>query len=58
MPAPTYTAPPWVLLAQAHADRAEIDLAQRAVARDIANAAYDDVIGPRPQTHRKENPNG
>lgn len=24
-------------------------------ARDIANSVYDDVIGPRTQTHRKEN---
>lgn len=54
MTTPAYTAPPWVLLMQAHADQAEIDHAQRAVAKDIADAAYDDVRGPRSQTHRGE----
>lgn len=42
--------PPWMAMLQAHADQAQA----RLDARDIANAAHDDVIGPRPQTHRKE----
>lgn len=55
-PMPAIPVPPWVLLVQAHADKAELDLAQRAVAKDIADAAYDDVAGPRRQTHRRETP--
>lgn len=54
MSTPTYTAPPWVLLTQAHADKAELALAQRAVAKDIADAAHDDVACLCRQTHRKE----
>lgn len=46
--------PPWIAMVQAHADKAEQDLAARHVARDIANAAYETVVGPRPATHRKD----
>lgn len=46
--------PPWMAMVQAHADRAEADLEARALARDITNGAYEDVIGRRPARHRKE----
>lgn len=46
--------PPWLAMVQAHADRAQADLDARTTARDITNGVYDDVVGPRPQTHRKE----
>lgn len=49
-----YMAPPWVAEMQARADEAQARLNDRATARDITNGAYEDVIGPRPATHRKE----
>ncbi|MGP9682024.1 hypothetical protein [Brachybacterium sp. AOP3-A1-3] len=45
----THMAPPWVAAMQAEADRAQAAL----TARDIARSAYEDVVGPHPQTHRK-----
>lgn len=54
LPVTAIPAPPWVRMLQAHADEAERDLATRAVSRDIARAAYEDVVGPHQQTHRKD----
>lgn len=51
----TFTAPPWIAMLQAHADQAENDPRRRGTenpARDIANSAYEDIVGPRPATHR------
>lgn len=45
-----YAAPPWAQLMQAEADRADIALE----ARDIARGAYENVVGPHVQTHRSE----
>ena len=42
--------PPWAAQMQAEADRAQAALD----ARDIVNGVYEDVVGPRPQTHRQE----
>lgn len=42
--------PPWALQMQAEADRAQAALD----ARDIVNGVYEDVVGPRPNTHRKD----
>lgn len=50
----TMQAPPWIAMVQAHVDHAQADLGARATARDITNGAPDDVVGARPQTHRKE----
>lgn len=41
--------PPWAAQMQAEADRAETAL----IARDIARGAYEDIVGPHTQTHRK-----
>lgn len=49
--------PPWVAHMQALADQAENDPRRRGTenpARDIANSAYEDVVGARPATHRKD----
>lgn len=55
MTAPTpMPVPPWMAMVQAHADRAQTDLDARAVARDITNGVYEEIVGPRPATHRKE----
>lgn len=44
-----HMAPPWALQMQAEADRAETAL----TARDIARGAYEDIVGPHAQTHRR-----
>ncbi len=53
----TFTAPPWIAMLQAHADQAEartraLTETTTSLARDITNSAYEDVVGPRPATHR------
>lgn len=50
VPAPM-AVPPWARMLQAHADHAEAD---RATARDITNGVYEEVVGPRRATHRKD----
>lgn len=34
--------------------RRDNDVPTWKIARDIANAAYEDVVGPRPATHRRD----
>lgn len=46
----TTIVPPWIAMTQAHADQAQA----RLDARDIVNGVIDDVIGARPQTHRRD----